>query len=50
MLQEGVAEAPMGVGTGSHRQGSDQLGHPGGGPVRPSGFVHGSGGGGAWYV
>ena len=49
MRREGVAEVPRDVGTGSRRQGSDPLGHPGGGPVHPFGFGHGSGGDGAWY-
>jgi len=50
MRQEGLAEAPMDVGTGFRRQDYDPLGHPGGGLVRPSCSGHGSGGNGAWYV
>ena len=50
MLREGVVEAPRGAPTGSRRQGSDPLGHPCGGPARPSSFFHGSGGDGAWYA
>jgi hypothetical protein len=49
MRREGVVGDPRDEGPGSRRRDYNPLGHPGGGPVHPSGFGHDSGGNGAWY-